>query len=145
MDSDNSILRRWYNALLAAHDECKPVDSLTSTIGQLSVDQAYEVQAMVDFDNIFGIGFIEGEELIPGEILVTRVNNAYDPGRYFEEYGPQPRGRCYMVNACTASYMDLVYGPEYPNGIGTFVSKEVACRSVGDSTCRFVAESQRLG
>jgi len=47
MDGDNSILRGWYDALLGAHDECKPVDSLASTIGQLSVDQGYEVQAMV--------------------------------------------------------------------------------------------------
>lgn len=103
-----------------------------------------EVQALVAFTNIFGIGYIEVEELIPGERLVTRVDNAYDPGRYFEEYGPQPRGRCYMFNACTASYMDLVYGPEYPNGMGTFVSTEVACRSVGDPTCRFVAEGSSL-
>lgn len=99
-----------------------------------------EIHALVAFTNIFGIGYIEVEELIPGRKLVTTVTNAYDPGRYLEEYGIQPRGRCYMFNACTASYMDLVYAPEYPDGMGTFTSTEVACRSMGDPVCRFVAE-----
>lgn len=99
-----------------------------------------EVHALVAFTNIFGIGYIEVEEMVPGEILVTTVKNAYDPGRYLEKYGPQPHGRCYMFNACTASYMDLVYGPRYPAGMGTFASREVSCRSTGSPICRFVAE-----
>ena len=99
-----------------------------------------EIHALVAFTNIFGIGYIEVEELIPGKRLVTTVRNAYDPGRYLEEYGSQPRGRCYMFNACTASYMDLVYAAQYPDGMGTFISKEVTCRSMGHPTCRFVAE-----
>jgi len=99
-----------------------------------------EVYALVAVTNIFGIGFIEVEELIPGQKLVTVVKNAYDPGRYLEEYGVQPHGRCYMFNACTASYMDLVYGPSYPAGMGTFSSREVECRSKNDSICRFIAE-----
>jgi len=102
-----------------------------------------EIHALVAFTNIFGIGYIEVEELIPGKRLVTIVKNAYDPGRYLEEYGPQPRGRCYMFNACTASYMDLVYGPRYPDGMGTFLSKEVMCRSMGHPVCKFVAEPKR--
>ena len=99
-----------------------------------------EVYALVAVTNIFGIGFIEVEELIPGKKLVTVVKNAYDPGRYLEEYGVQPHGRCYMFNACTASYMDLVYGPRYPAGMGTFISKEILCRSKGDHICKFIAE-----
>ncbi len=99
-----------------------------------------EVHALVAFTNVFGIGYIEVEELIPGEKLVTTVKNAYDPGRYLEEYGPQPRGRCYMFNACNASYMDLVYAPKYPNGMGTFISREVMCRSMDHPACKFVAE-----
>ena len=101
--------------------------------------QEDELHALVAFTNIFGLGYIEIEELVPGERLITVVKNAYDPGRYLEEYGPQPRGRCYMFNACTASYMDLVYGAEYPNGMGTFISEEVECRSMNHSTCRFTA------
>ncbi|UCG79994.1 MAG: hypothetical protein JSV60_08475 [Desulfobacterales bacterium] len=99
-----------------------------------------EIHALVAFTNIFGIGYSKVEELIPGERLVTTVKNAYDPGRYLEEYGPQPRGRCYMFKACTASYMDLVYADQYPDGMGTFISTEVMCRSTGHPTCRFVAE-----
>ncbi|MGM0681400.1 MAG: hypothetical protein ACQES8_04135, partial [Thermodesulfobacteriota bacterium] len=84
-----------------------------------------EIHALVAFTNVLGIGFIQIEKLIPGKELVTTVRNTYDPARYLEKYGPQSRGRCYMINACTASYMDLVYGPRYPKGMGTFVSKEI--------------------
>jgi len=99
-----------------------------------------EVYALVAFTNIFGIGYIEVEEHVHGQKLVTTVKNAYDPGRYLEEYGIQPHGRCYMFSACTASYMDLVYGAPYPEGMGTFVAHEVSCRSKGDPICRFIAE-----
>lgn len=99
-----------------------------------------EVHALVAYTNIFGIGYIEIEELLPAKKLVTIVKNAYDPGRYLEEYGPQPYSRCYMFSACTASYMDLVYGPPYPKGMGTFIANEVSCRSKGDYICRFIAE-----
>jgi len=104
-----------------------------------------EVQALVAFTNVFGIGYLEVVELIPDNKLVTRVYNAYDPGRYLEEYGPQPHGRCYMFRACTASYMDLVYGPPFPNGIGTFKCEEVKCRSMGDKYCEFVATKAQEG
>lgn len=99
-----------------------------------------ELRALVAFTNIFGIGYIEIEELVAGERLITVVKNAYDPGRYLDEYGSQPRGRCYMFNACNASYMDLVYGAEYPAGMGTFISEEVECRSMGHSVCKFIAK-----
>jgi hypothetical protein len=99
-----------------------------------------EVYALVAITNIFGIGLIEVEELLPGQKLVTVVKNAYDPCRYLEEYGIQPHGRCYMFRACTASYMDLVYGPKYPAGIGTFFSEEILCRSQGNHICKFTAE-----
>ena len=99
-----------------------------------------EVYALVAFTNIFGIGYIEIEELIPGKKLITRVKNAYDPERYLDEYGKQPHGRCYMFSACTASYMDLVYGEKYPKGMGTFKAKEISCRSMGDPICKFLAE-----
>lgn len=99
-----------------------------------------EVAALVAFTNIFGIGYIEIEELMPGKRLVTVVKNAYDPSRYREKYGPQPHGRCYMFSACTASYMDLVYSDPYPSGMGVFQAREVTCRATGDSICRFIAE-----
>jgi hypothetical protein len=98
-----------------------------------------EVRALVAFTNVFGIGLIEVEKLVPGKELITTVRNSYDSARYLEEYGPQPRGRCYLLNACTASYMDLVYGAAYPHGMGTFLAEETACRSMGHDLCRFIA------
>jgi hypothetical protein len=53
-----------------------------------------EVNALVAVTNIFGIGLIEVEELLPGQKLVTVVKNAYDPGRYLEEYGPLLHVQC---------------------------------------------------
>ncbi len=99
-----------------------------------------EVRALVAFINVFGVGFIEVEDLIPGERLVTIVRNAYDPGRYVEEYGPQPKSSCYMFRACTAACMDLVYGAKFPDGKGTFFCREPLCRAKGDEICKFIAE-----
>ncbi len=99
-----------------------------------------ELIALVAFINVFGVGYIDVEELVPGKRLVTVVRNAYDPGRYLEEYGPQPRSSCYMFRACTAACMDLVYGPRFPDGIGTFTATEPLCRAKGDEICKFIAE-----
>ncbi len=102
-----------------------------------------ELHALVAFINIFGVGYIEVIDLVPGKRLVTEVKNAYDPPRYIEEFGIQKRGRCYMFSACTAACMDLVYGPKFPKGIGTFKSQEVLCIAKGDHVCRFVATANR--
>ncbi len=47
MSDRDSIKHRWYKALWKAYQEVKPIDSLTSTMGTLSVDEAYDVQAML--------------------------------------------------------------------------------------------------
>jgi len=47
MSDRDSIKQRWYKALWKAYQEVKPIDSLTSTMGTLSVDEAYDVQAML--------------------------------------------------------------------------------------------------
>ena len=47
MSGRDSIKQRWYKALWKAYREVKPIDSLTSEIGTLSVDDAYDVQAML--------------------------------------------------------------------------------------------------
>jgi len=45
---DREILKeQWCNSLLKAREELKPTDSLCSTIGDLSVEEAYDVQAML--------------------------------------------------------------------------------------------------
>ena len=47
MSDRDSIKQRWYKALWKAYQEVKPIDSLTSTMGTLSVNEAYDVQAML--------------------------------------------------------------------------------------------------
>ena len=47
MSDRDSIKQRWYKALWKAYQDVKPIDSLTSTMGKLSVDEAYDVQAML--------------------------------------------------------------------------------------------------
>ena len=103
-----------------------------------------EIEALIAFTNTFGIGFLEIDELVPKKKLVTIVKNAYDPGRYLEEYGPQKRGRCYLFSAITAAYMDLVYGSPYPQGMGTFIAKEVECRAMGHDLCKFIARREPM-
>jgi 2-oxopent-4-enoate/cis-2-oxohex-4-enoate hydratase len=43
----DSIKQRWHSALQKAREQAKPTESLTTEIGELSVEQAYDVQAMV--------------------------------------------------------------------------------------------------
>jgi len=47
MDNHDLLKQRWYSTLLKAHEEAKPTDSPSAGIGELSVEQAYEVQAMI--------------------------------------------------------------------------------------------------
>lgn len=47
MEDRVSIKQRWHSTLLKAQQEAEPTDSLISTIGELSVEQAYDVQNML--------------------------------------------------------------------------------------------------
>jgi 2-keto-4-pentenoate hydratase len=47
MSNRDSTKQRWYAALWKAYEDSKPTDSVTSAMGELSVDQAYDVQAML--------------------------------------------------------------------------------------------------
>lgn len=47
MSNRDSTKQRWYAALWKAYEDSKPTDSVISTIGELSVDEAYDVQAML--------------------------------------------------------------------------------------------------
>ncbi|MEE9402977.1 MAG: hypothetical protein V3V47_07250 [Desulfobacteria bacterium] len=46
MKNRETIKKQWYSTLLKATEEMKPVDSLSSSRGELSVEEAYEVQAI---------------------------------------------------------------------------------------------------
>ncbi|MFH1243312.1 MAG: fumarylacetoacetate hydrolase family protein [Pseudomonadota bacterium] len=47
MKSSKTIKKQWFNSLLKANEALKPVESLSSNIGELSLEEAYEVQAML--------------------------------------------------------------------------------------------------
>ena len=47
MVNHDLIKQRWYSTLLKAYEEANPTDSLTCMIGELSVEEAYDVQAML--------------------------------------------------------------------------------------------------
>lgn len=107
--------------------------------GPMIENKEDKIHALVALTDIFGAGRIEITELIPNEKLVMRVKNSIDPPFWLKEHGKQERPRCYVFTACAAGYMDLVYGEEYPKGLGNFESKEIKCRAKGDEYCEFVA------
>lgn len=75
-------------------------------------------------------------ELKPGEKMVVR---AYD---YYESdivlLGKSTRMSAYMLQGVCAAFMDLAYGKPYPNGNGTFASKQVKGIECGDDYGEFV-------
>ena len=62
----DSIKRRWYRVLSRAYEDVSPVDSPSSTIGELSIEQAYEVQDMLVEDRIK-----KGERIIGWKVGAT--------------------------------------------------------------------------
>lgn len=66
MGNVNEIKRQWVDALLKANEEIKPTDSLSSTFGDLTIEEAYEVQEMVVKDRMK-----EGERVIGWKIGAT--------------------------------------------------------------------------
>ena len=47
MKNRKTIKKQWYSTLLKASEEMQPVDSLSFAGGELSVEEAYDVQAML--------------------------------------------------------------------------------------------------
>jgi len=66
MDNHDLIKQQWYKTLLKAYQEAKPTDPLTSMIGELSVEEAYDVQAMLVESKIRS-----GERIIGWKVGVT--------------------------------------------------------------------------
>jgi len=66
LNNIESIKKRWCSALWKAYMEVKPVDSPASTIGELSVEQAYDVQAMLIENKI-----CNGERIIGWKVGAT--------------------------------------------------------------------------
>lgn len=111
--------------------------------GPMIKNKEDEIYSLVALTDIFGAGRIEITELVPNEKLAIRVDNSIDVAPWLKEYGKQDHPRCYVFTACAAGYMDLVYGGEYPKSLGTFESKEVKCKTMGDKYCEFIATRKK--
>lgn len=47
MEDRKAIIEKWYDRLMAARQNATPVDGLSSSLGQLSIEEAYRVQEMI--------------------------------------------------------------------------------------------------
>lgn len=87
----------------------------------------------------FGWGDLVVKELVPNEKLVIQVSDSYEANGYLQLHGTAASGKCYMLCGVTGSFLDLLYGEDYPDGCFTFMAKETKCRVKGDPYCEFVA------
>lgn len=75
-------------------------------------------------------------ELVPNEKMVVR---AYD---YYEseviKYGKLKIPMAFMISGVSAAFMDLAYGKPYPNGLRTFVCKQIKGIECGDDYGEFI-------
>ncbi len=94
-----------------------------------------ELRALFAVFGAWGWAKIEVIELIPGQFMRLR---AYD---YYESdvvaYGRSERGCAYTVRGVCAGYMDLFYGPPYPDGLGTFACRQIKGVELGDAFGEF--------
>lgn len=88
----------------------------------------------------FGWGDLKLITILPGEQLVVRAYDSYEATGYLKNFGKSTTGKCYMLRGVCAAFMDLIYGPDYPEGCFTFTAYEPKCRAKGDKYCEFVAK-----
>ena len=89
-----------------------------------------------------GWGELVVEEIVPHERLVIQARNGYEADGYLQNYGTADSGRCYMLRGVTAGFMDLLYGPPYPDGCFAYEAKETRCRAMGAPYCEFIAQKK---
>jgi len=139
------------------------------TFGGIMLSQEWEavVMPMVDSDddwvsgivgvvNSFGWGKWTIEEFVPGERLDISVTNSYESEGWLKRYPQSKRPRCYLVQGGCTGIMNLLYQgnirqrpsltstyfEEIFNHPQSFRCEEVACRTMGNDTCRFVTTRQ---
>ena len=74
-------------------------------------------------------GIVQNRE---GERLVIRSVNYYPGDR------PSENMRGYLLRGACAAFYDLVYGPPYPDGQGTYTCEQVAGLECGDPFGEFI-------
>lgn len=112
------------------------------------------VYGMVSVVNALGWGRWSVAGLVPGERLELVVDGSYESNGYLGAFGTSSSPRCYLGTGGTSGLMNLVYHANIMSRPALtpalyektfrdgrfFVAREVECRSMGASVCRFVAE-----
>ena len=111
------------------------------------------IRGMVAVVNAFGWGRWQVDELVPGERLTVRIEDAYEACGYLRDYGISDRPRCYLATGGVAGLMNLLYVGDitarpdlteevYFNLFRTverFSAEETRCLSMGHPHCEIVA------
>lgn len=112
------------------------------------------IYGMLSVVNALGWGRWSVGSLTPGRRLELVVDGSYESNGYLGGFGTSTTPRCYLATGGTSGLMNLVYHANimsrpaltpalyektFRDG-SFFVAREVECRSMGASACRFVAE-----
>lgn len=84
----------------------------------------------------WGWGNVEIVELTPNERLVVRAYNYYEMDLNPDKSSPIVLAP--MITGVSAAFMDLAYGDAYPNGLRTFIGKQVKGIECGDDYGEFI-------
>jgi predicted hydrocarbon binding protein len=112
------------------------------------------IRGMVAVVNAFGWGHWDIAELVPGERLSIRIENAYEACGYLRDYGTSDRPRCYLATGGVAGLMNLLYVGDITarpdlteesyfelfRGSERFSAEEIRCVAMGHSHCEIVAQ-----
>ncbi|MBI4772700.1 MAG: hypothetical protein HY788_00730 [Deltaproteobacteria bacterium] len=111
-------------------------DELVRPMIETETDQ---IEAFAAIAVALGWGDLKIKEIVPHEKLVIQAMSGYESDGYLLNYGKADSGKCFMLCGVTAGFMDLMYGPDYPDGCFTYKAQEKHCRAQGDPCCEFVA------
>lgn len=126
-------------------------DGLIKPMLRSTDDWLYGMLAVV---NALGWGRWSVASLVPGRRLELVVDGSYESNGYLGGFGTSTSPRCYLATGGTSGLMNLVYHADIASRPALtpalyektfrdgafFVAREVECRSMGASQCRFVAE-----
>jgi len=84
----------------------------------------------------WGWGKTEINELVPKERMVVRAYDYYEADVVTR--GSRVRPAAYMIRGVSAAFMDLAYGPTYPNGCRTYQCAQTKGIECGDDYGEFV-------
>jgi len=89
----------------------------------------------------FGWANSEIVELVPGQKMVVRAHDYYESE--LKDTFLLKKNCAYMVRGVSGAFMDLAYGPAYPNGNGTFECAQTKGIETGDEYGEFVVTRKK--